>query len=82
MHYTYVLQSKLDGHLYVGCTANLMARIETHNSGAVSSTRSRRPLELVYYEACLSEKLAHTREQQLKTGLGRAYLKRRLGSVA
>nr|AQS30958.1 hypothetical protein [uncultured bacterium] len=30
----------------------------------------------------MSEKLAHTREQQLKTGFGRAYLKRRLGSVA
>jgi hypothetical protein len=34
--------------------------------------------ELEYYEACRSEIGARLREKQLKTGFGRAYLKRRL----
>ncbi|MFA5010227.1 MAG: GIY-YIG nuclease family protein [Patescibacteria group bacterium] len=81
-HYTYVLKSRLDGKLYVGYTNDLFARLATHNAGMVPSTKSRRPFDLVYYEACLSATLARNREQQLKTGFGRAYLKRRLGSVA
>jgi putative endonuclease len=49
-----------------------------HNNGMVSATKYRRPLKLIYYEACLSEEMAIAREKQLKTGFGRAYLKRRL----
>jgi hypothetical protein len=42
-----------------------------------------RPLRLVYHsrwniEACRSADAARRREKQLKTGFGRAYLKRRL----
>jgi hypothetical protein len=33
---------------------------------------------LEYYEACRFERSARLREKQLKTGFGRAYLKRRL----
>lgn len=78
MFYTYVLLSKKDRKLYIGWTRNLENRLNEHNNGQVPSTKNRVPLELVYYEACLSENSAILREKQLKSGFGRAYLKRRL----
>ena len=82
MHYTYVLLSSKDNKTYIGSTAHLKRRFQEHNSGKVLSTRHRLPLQLVYFEACPSEEAALAREKQLKTGFGRAYLKRRLGLVA
>ncbi len=76
--YTYVLISKKDGNFYTGWTDNLLTRIKKHNMGIVEATRARGPMKLVYYEACLSKEKAIKREKQLKTGFGRAYLKRRL----
>lgn len=78
MFYTYVLKSKTDNKLYVGFTQDLRKRIEKHNSGLVDSTRLRRPLFLVYYEACQSEEKAVKREKYFKTGYGRRFLKSRL----
>lgn len=77
-YYTYVLRSLKDQELYIGWTKDLKQRVVDHNKGTGISTKFRRPFELIYYEACLSEKLAIKREKQLKTGFGRAYLKRRL----
>lgn len=76
--YTYVLRSEKDGKLYTGWTKDLIRRVKEHNEGLGISTEFRRPFELIYYEACLSEKAAIKREKQLKTGFGRAYIKRRL----
>lgn len=73
-----MLKSKKDGDWYIGSTNNLIQRIDRHNKGYVPATKDRRPFELVYYEACLSKKLAIAREKSLKTGYGRAYLSRRL----
>ncbi len=77
-YYTYVLKSQKDQDLYVGWTDDLKERYKNHNSGGVVSTKYRRPLDLVYYEACLNKEKAILREKQLKTGYGRAYLKRRI----
>ena len=79
MFFTYVLKSQKDNNLYVGWTNDLINRLKDHNSGKVQATKARTPLEIVYYEACLDSSLAIAREKQLKTGFGRAYLKRRLG---
>ena len=79
MFYTYVLQSKKDNQLYIGSTKDLKKRIHKHNIGQVTSTKSRIPFKIIYYEACLDKNLARVREKQLKTGFGRAYLNRRLG---
>jgi len=76
--YTYVLKSQLDGNLYVGWSNNLSRRIKYHNAGKVEATKHRLPIKLIYYEACLNKESAIKREKQLKTGFGRAYLKRRL----
>jgi putative endonuclease len=78
MFYTYVLISKKDNKIYIGWTIDLKKRIIKHNSGLVESTKVRRPLKLIYYEACLNKKSAIEREKSLKTGFGRAYLKKRL----
>jgi putative endonuclease len=75
MHYVYVLQSELDGQFYTGCTGDLRKRFEQHQTGAVSSTLDRRPLKLIYYEACLSEKDAFRREKYLKTTYGKRYIR-------
>ncbi|NRB51255.1 MAG: GIY-YIG nuclease family protein [Saprospiraceae bacterium] len=48
--YTYVLFSQKDHKLYIGFTANLEKRVETHNQGLNKSTCPRRPLKLIYFE--------------------------------
>jgi putative endonuclease len=78
MFYTYVLTSNEDGKLYIGFTDNLKQRIEQHNKGAVPATKNRRPLKLIYYEACLNKKSAIAREKYFKTGFGRRFLKSRI----
>lgn len=75
MYYTYILFSKKDGKLYVGFTPNLKARIKKHNSGYVLATKNRRPLELIYYEAYMTQSDAKCREKFLKGGKGREELK-------
>jgi len=80
MHYIYVLRSKKDNKNYVGYTKNLKLRFEEHQKGLVESTKDRRPLKLIYYEACLSQKDATHREKYLKTYLGKMFLKNRLKS--
>ena len=77
-YYTYVLKSLKDGKLYIGWSNNLKQRVKKHFNGKVEATKNRLPLKLLYYEACLNKELAIAREKQLKTGFGRAYLKRRL----
>ncbi|MFQ5790049.1 MAG: GIY-YIG nuclease family protein [Acidobacteriota bacterium] len=78
MHYTYVLLSSRDNRFYTGCTDDLKKRVLEHNTGRVRSTAHRAPLELVYYEACLSRDDALRRERFLKTGKGKRFLKKRL----
>lgn len=80
-HYTYVLLSLKDKKFYIGYTANLNKRIQKHIKSKVQATKNRLPIKLVYYEACLNKKNALKREKQLKTGYGRAYLKRRIKIV-
>ena len=51
MYYVvYVLRSLKDGNLYIGCTKDLKERMNLHNTGKVSSTKLRKPLELIYAE--------------------------------
>lgn len=80
MFYTYVLQSLNDMKFYVGYTKDLKLRFEKHTKGLVESTMDRRPLKLVYYEACLSQADALKREKYFKTYHGKMFLRRRLKS--
>jgi putative endonuclease len=78
MFYTYVLRSKKDNKFYVGYTEDLKKRLKEHNEDKVSSTKSRKPLELIFYEAFVNKKDAILREKFLKTGWGRRHLKKSL----
>lgn len=80
MYYTYVLQSLEDGKFYTGFTRDLKLRFEQHNKGIVESTKNRKPLRLIYYEACLNQGDATKREKYLKTYHGKMFLKGRLKS--
>ena len=79
-YYTYILLSEKDKKYYTGYTKNLKLRFEQHNKGLVDSTKNRRPLKLIYFEACLSQKDALHREKYLKTHYGKMYLGNRLKS--
>ena len=79
-YYVYVLRSLKDGKNYTGYTKNLKLRFEQHNKGYVKSTKNRRPLELIYYEACLDKDNALRREKYLKIHYGHMYLHKRLKS--
>ena len=78
MYYVYILLSQKDSNFYTGFTSNLKGRIEEHESGLSNSTKHRRPLILVYYEACINRKDAMHREKYLKTTYGKRYLKNRM----
>jgi len=80
MYYTYVLQSTKDNGFYVGFTKDLKLRFEIHSKGLVDSTKHRRPLRLIYYEACQIQEDATKREKYLKTYNGKRFLYNRLKS--
>ncbi|OHA89364.1 MAG: excinuclease ABC subunit C [Candidatus Zambryskibacteria bacterium RIFCSPHIGHO2_01_FULL_43_27] len=78
MNYTYILKSKRDSKLYVGSTTNLRKRFWQHANGKSSYTKSRGPFALIYYEACVDEGDARSREKYLKSGRGKRFIKDRL----
>lgn len=78
MIYTYVLKSLKDNRWYTGSTRNLKRRIKKHNNVEIQSTKNRKPFGIIYYEACLNEHDARTREKYLKTAWGTRYLKNRV----
>jgi putative endonuclease len=67
MFWVYILLSKKDGKLYVGCTSDLQDRIRRHNSGYVQATKHRRPLTLIHSEEFIEKVMAFKRERFLKS---------------
>lgn len=56
-----------DGTFYCGWTNRLPARVATHNAGrGAKYTRSRRPVELVWFQICPSAQHARRLEVQVK----------------
>ena len=76
--YVYVLLSTRDNEMYTGYTADLKNRMRCHEDGLVSSTKNRRPLNLIYFEGCINQQDATRREKYLKSGNGKIYLRSRL----
>ncbi len=71
----YVLKSKKDNKFYIGSTKDIEKRISCHNAGKVRSTKSRRPFVLLHQEEYENTKMARQRENFLKSGQGRKWLK-------
>ena len=66
MNYTYILLCA-DGTLYTGWTNDLEKRLAAHNSGKGSKyTRTRLPVEPVYWEEHETKEDAMRREWQIK----------------
>ena len=80
MFYVYFLFLN-DRTVYKGITCDLKRRINEHKLGKVASTKNKRPLKLVHYEAYLLKSDAKRREKYLKTTYGRRDIKRQLSSL-
>ncbi len=66
MNYTYLVRCA-DGSLYCGWTNRLEERVRAHNEGkGAKYTKSRRPVELVYYETFATKEEAMRREAAIK----------------
>ena len=70
-----------DSKLYTGFTPDLKVRLKKHKTGFVRSTKYRRPLNLIYYEAYLLSTDAKRREKYLKSGAGRKELAKQLSNI-
>lgn len=66
MAFVYMLRCA-DNTLYTGWTTDLQKRLALHNAGKASKcTRSRLPVELVYFEKCADKSAALKREIAIK----------------
>ncbi len=78
-YYVYMLESKRNGSIYVGCTSNLEKRMKEPKNGKVYSTKHLLPVERIYVEAYKSKEDAFERERRLKHhGSALGHLKIRL----
>lgn len=65
-NFTYILKCS-DGSLYTGWTNDLERRVKAHNAGkGAKYTKSRRPVEVVYFEAFSTKQEAMRREWEIK----------------
>jgi putative endonuclease len=78
MYYVHVLLSLEDSHFYIGFSENIKKRLADHNAGRNTSTKPRRPFELIYYGAHFSKEGALRREAYFKTTKGKTTLKQML----
>jgi len=77
MFYVYILEC-FDGRPYTGCTNDLKGRINRHNKGEIPATKERLPIKLSCYFAFSDKYTAFNFEKYLKSGSGRAFIKRHL----
>ena len=74
--FVYILKSRIKNFVYVGSTDNVARRMHEHDAGLVQSTKAYRPLILVAYVAVSTERKGKQLEKYLKTGSGKAVLKK------
>jgi len=67
MHFVYILQSESTQRFYIGCAADVQARLAEHQRGQTKSTRGRGPWALVHQEEFNTSGEALGRERQLKS---------------
>jgi predicted GIY-YIG superfamily endonuclease len=75
MHYVYILRCS-NGDYYKGCTSNLTERLERHQRGYVDATKHQLPVNLIFYFAIEDKYKAYEFEKYLKSGSGRAFIKK------
>ena len=76
LFYVYVLHNVAYNKIYIGYTADLSARILSHNQLAKKGyTTKFRPWRLIYTEAFKSKDSALKREKELKSARGRKFIR-------
>jgi len=78
----YVLLGNGSAYMYKGSAHDLRKRVTDHMQGRVARTRNRRPLRLIHVEYVADYTEARRRENWLKSGQGRKWLKERYAWVA
>ena len=79
MYYVYLLESTIDHSWYIGFTPDgPFKRLRKHNEKQVYYTKRKAPWEVIYFEAYLERSDSLSREKFLKSGAGRAFLKKQL----
>lgn len=73
--YIYILKCN-DERYYVGCTNDLKDRLKRHQKGQIPATKNRPPVKLISYFAFSNKYTAFNFEKYLKSGSGRAFLKK------
>ena len=76
MYYVYSLKCK--NGFYVGCTDDLKDRVSRHSKGQIPATKDRLPIKLDFYFAISDKYKAYEFEKYLKSGSGRAFIKKHL----
>ena len=76
-YFVYILRCGDDG-LYTGCTRNLEERLQRHRNGYVPATAGRLSIELITYIVFTDKYKAFEFEKYLKSGSGRAFIKKHL----
>ncbi len=74
VYFVYILQSEKDGSYYIGHTEDLEDRLNRHNQGRSSYTKSRAPWRLIYHEVYGSRVEAMRRENEIKRTKSREYI--------
>ncbi|OGG20174.1 excinuclease ABC subunit C [Candidatus Gottesmanbacteria bacterium RIFCSPHIGHO2_02_FULL_40_13] len=77
MYYVYLLKCS-DNRTYIGCTDDLKDRIYRHQKGQVPATKERLPIKLISYFSFSNKYTAFNFEKYLKSGSGRAFMKKHL----
>ncbi len=73
--YVYLLECN-DKKSYTGCTDDLKDRVNRHTKGQVPATKDRLPVKLISYFAFSNKYTAFNFEKYLKSGSGRAFIKK------
>ena len=75
----YIIESEETGKWYIGCTQDILLRLEYHNAGKVRSTKPYIPYKLLHAEKFPTKREARQREILLKkSGRIRKELKEKL----
>ncbi len=67
MFTVYVLRSIKTNKYYIGCTNNVVRRLEEHNNNKTRSLKNKGPFELIYTENYNSLSEARKRELKIKS---------------
>jgi putative endonuclease len=76
MYFVYAIYSAKYDKIYIGCTSNLVKRLNAHNSYYNTGwTTKFKPWIILFAEECDSKQNARKREIQLKSSQGRNFVR-------